>query len=1327
MCNTRETQRRANPRRARALSAAALSAAALLGGGVDFARGINIVLSYDAVNSVEPAGDATGAMLIAIMQHIELTYQDIFEDTHTLTITYRYGAQPAGTLAAHSLTAEGGTPHRETAGTIVFSNTVNWFWDTTPANNSEFDMSQTLWRDLSAAQRDDLYNGFGAAIPSTFEVGFTGTNNGSNPDVAGRTDLLSVAFHETGHALGMSAANDATIAETGDSDYDYDAVNVFGQALAAEIADGGNIAHLDADGPALMNPFFGTAVRRLPGHSDLFAMAGVHDYFSLDVPRREFYGGTNWNLDSNWSGNQVPAGADEVFARAPGPAGQTRTATLSATGYADLLHIMEGSNVNTGAFTLFATTVEVDGLNSDMMVSSGGTLTSSSIVLQNQGQLFMTGGQVTVSSLNNASSSDGIYGYGTIQVSGTLINSGVLQVAGGTMTINATGAGSINLDGSSGTFLFSEPGSVLVTSANSDLVINGSLTDDFNGDMTIGADNSVTFNNPWTLGGGGSGTIIIGSDGVLNLNSGTTTATASLNGATVTIEGDLNVGTNSYGVLNANADFVSGATVVVNTGGVLDLEGANYTFAAGGSYTGGGEIKFDGNTTILGNTTFNIANFNFDGDTILADIFTVSDGATATINGSVTDAFDDNLVVNGTLTVNDSWTNGNNVTLNTGTLAGTGVFTNAASLTVNAGDSAILAPSSFTAGSTNTITGTLRLQGNATIAGGTWSGAGTLSLDDQLTTFTGTTTLNVPFNMDGLINGTGTVNINSGVVVTANQGLTDGLNGTVNVDSGTLVVNAAPWLNAGDMNLTSSGGVVAALMGQPFTNSSAGRITITGGTNLPGFVEIDGAGGPETGSAGGWIDTGSFDNAGTIVVSDNSFGVIRGTINFLPGTYVGIGAGAELSLRGPTTYNGGTYTGPGTLGQETGTMTVAASTTLNVGTYDWDGGDVSPFSTTTLNPGVTFTINASAIDDDGADDPYESSITVNSATLTVNTPSSWPLAGTLNLNNTGTAPQLTGQPVRLLAGGHINTSGASLIPAGVVASNGTINTAAGVATLSGPYSSLAGGVLTKTGAGQLTISGPQSHAAGSTFNTSAGNILVLTDAGAGGANLSINHAGNIIQFNANQHLARLTVGTASIAQSFIPTNDGVMAVNSLAIAGGAAPVAQLNVNDDNLIIKYSGASPLALTTAQLASGFNGGNWAGNGIRSGTAAGAPNNFALGIVEASDIGSPPTYAGEPIDATTLLIAYTRQGDANLDRVTNIADFAILGANFNTLGRWARGDFNYDGTVGIADFSLLAANFNLNVPADLPLARGGLIPEPAAMTFVAAGAMLLRRRRA
>jgi hypothetical protein len=104
-------------------------------------------------------------------------------------------------------------------------------------------------------------------------------------------------------------------------------------------------------------------------------------------------------------------------------------------------------------------------------------------------------------------------------------------------------------------------------------------------------------------------------------------------------------------------------------------------------------------------------------------------------------------------------------------------------------------------------------------------------------------------------------------------------------------------------------------------------------------------------------------------------------------------------------------------------------------------------------------------------------------------------------------------------------------------------------------------------------------------------------------------------------------------------------------------------------------------------------------------------------------PALFAGQPVDATSLLLAYTLPGDANLDFRVDIADFSALAATFNAPAGWRNGDFDYDGTAGIADFSLLATRFNQAFPAS---SRAPLVPEPAFATFLIAGAPPLLRRR-
>jgi hypothetical protein len=112
-------------------------------------------------------------------------------------------------------------------------------------------------------------------------------------------------------------------------------------------------------------------------------------------------------------------------------------------------------------------------------------------------------------------------------------------------------------------------------------------------------------------------------------------------------------------------------------------------------------------------------------------------------------------------------------------------------------------------------------------------------------------------------------------------------------------------------------------------------------------------------------------------------------------------------------------------------------------------------------------------------------------------------------------------------------------------------------------------------------------------------------------------------------------------------------------------------------------------------------------------------------------PTTFAGQSVDATTVLLRFTAAGDANLDGTVDTLDFNSLAAHFGGTGeRWSHADFNYDGVVDTLDFNALAANFGKSFPSSSVSTM--TIPEPAtlcATTLVGALMMMTasRRRRA
>jgi hypothetical protein len=230
--------------------------------------------------------------------------------------------------------------------------------------------------------------------------------------------------------------------------------------------------------------------------------------------------------------------------------------------------------------------------------------------------------------------------------------------------------------------------------------------------------------------------------------------------------------------------------------------------------------------------------------------------------------------------------------------------------------------------------------------------------------------------------------------------------------------------------------------------------------------------------------------------------------------------------------------------------------------------------------------------------------------------------------------------------------------------------------------------------------------------------MALTKAGAGTLAMTHVRAGTLI----------INQGAVSVPAN--GTNAAASRLTGLTIAGGTTPTARLDLANNAMVIDYTGSSPLATIAAQLKAGYNSGAWTGNGITSATAAanaGSAHKTALGIAEASAIGSPATFFGQDADPTSLLIRYTYSGDANLDGGVDTSDFNLLAANFNgSSKRWYQGDFNYDNAVDTLDFNALASNFGQALPA--PAMAASLIPEPSSCATILSllGLLSCARRR-
>ena len=239
------------------------------------------------------------------------------------------------------------------------------------------------------------------------------------------------------------------------------------------------------------------------------------------------------------------------------------------------------------------------------------------------------------------------------------------------------------------------------------------------------------------------------------------------------------------------------------------------------------------------------------------------------------------------------------------------------------------------------------------------------------------------------------------------------------------------------------------------------------------------------------------------------------------------------------------------------------------------------------------------------------------------------------------------------------------------------------------------GITIDAGGGTDTINIAQTgDALPITILPSGGDDVVSVNVAAAGA--------ASVAFADTQRLGALTIGAGGVAR-LAPGGSRALTVASITLTGNGT----LDLADNSLIVDYTGPSLLPQVRLALTGGYASGSWNGPGINSSTAATTPDR-ALGYAEASDLFTtfPAPFAGQQVDDTSVLVRYTRYGDADLNRTVNLNDFNRLAANFGqTPRRWSQGDFTFDGIVNLDDFNRLAANFGLTAGIAPVITQQGL----------------------
>ena len=1027
---------------------------------------------------------------------------------------------------------------------------------------------------------------------------------------------------------------------------------------------------------------------------------------------------STWNTATNWfalpgGGSGVPVSGDDAY--------------LTQLDAVDRIVTFEGTYVSPAS--LASLTIDASGTGS-MTLSQ-----TSANRFRADAQYIGDAGRGSYAQSAGTNDANTVYlGYSaTGNGNYSLSNSASLNIASG-MYVGFTGSGKVNqtggavtvtsgaelvlgyLAGSSGTYNFS--GGTLTTPGlrlGDDAGASGQFVH-FGGTATISGDLEIASSTLTSLGSYviSSGTLVVArnlilgeagtgvfnqSGGIVQINPGGTngliigwspisgTNPASIGTYTLSGTGLLSVTGRVYVGFAGNGMFTQ-------TGGTHNINGALVIASTTGSNTSSADY-------VLQSGTLNVQG---------AGVIQLNAGGGFTENGGTLTYTTFNMdggTVNGTLT------NGGAFNYNAGNFAGR--LVNAFGSTANFNDD-------FTAGNGMANATALSITADRTITlnGAGLNNTGTIQLQGSVLTGAGPLVNNGTLSGTGEVGGTGgltnaaTWNVGAGNYNLTNTGA-NANSGTINVAASAMGVSlvldgvGVGLVNSGTINLSTNAAIsgTGTLVNKPTGIINAGQSTISSGLNNQGQINV---------GVGDLSVTLPFANSGNIALQGNALngGSISNT-----GSIIGAG-----TVSNPITNAGnisvvvsGQMTLAGfVLNQAAGQMNVGAATTMTANLSDNSG---------VINVSAGGTFSASAFTNSG---PVNIGGTLDTDGITNTGPITY--SGGASIDSFGPIINNAGGAIALGAGG----------PTVVFYDNITHNPGAALTIAAGATANFLGNI---TGGGNATNAGTINFNSGKTYtlgNLSGGGSTVLFE----GAQLS---AARINQSSLTLNASGTLAASVSIAPA-ATAGTQTSKVNSLVIAGGSAPAARLDLANTNLVVDYTGVSPIATIRAQVRSGFNapGTPWTGNGITSSTAA-AGGGTALGYAEASVAlalsgTDTTTWFGQTVDATSVLIRFTKAGDADLDGAVGFPDLVKVAQHYgDSSGNriWYDGDFNYDGNIDFSDLVIVAQNYGTSLPAppvgalsagfmaDFAAARES-VPEPGVAGFAVAGALsfLARRRR-
>ena len=476
-------------------------------------------------------------------------------------------------------------------------------------------------------------------------------------------------------------------------------------------------------------------------------------------------------------------------------------------------------------------------------------------------------------------------------------------------------------------------------------------------------------------------------------------------------------------------------------------------------------------------------------------------------------------------------------------------------------------------GEVNTVSGTdiriIALLGNTLTISAIIGGPGSVNKDgegililNQSNVYTGTTTIS-----DGTLQLDASGTLSDSTAVTVSSKGTFDVNPTNTIasieGSGTIDIETGATLTAGDANDKEFSGTLTGA--GRFTKAGTGILDLSGTNSLPTYSISEGTlrvRGSSTLRSGNLLT--DLSNNGHFWYNSSSAQTIAGDIT-------GTGSlqktrTSTLTLTGTNTYSGSTTIGVGTLRVD-GTLSDSSAITINAnGTYDVNNSDtvasiegsgiIDIASSTTLTAGDANDKEFSGVIQGAGNfsklgsgtltlsgtNTYTGSTTINAGTISV--------ASSANL---GATPGLADADNIIFNGGTLNTTADFTLGANkgiTMTGAGTIDTDTGT-TLTFAGSITDSGTLTKTGAGTLSLTGTSDNSGG--ILVSAGKIEIGNNASLGTGTITLNG------------------GTLSSDSTTARTLDEAIAISSSSVLGDATNTGKITLSGSST---FSGTNTL---------------------------------------------------------------------------------------------------------------------------------------------------------